>query len=95
MSKFHPGDICIGQNFVSDSELNGVECEVKERSECGGVFFHFRTNQPDRIEGLCYLVEWVGGERTWVREFNLRKRPPEQGWDSFFKATGIKDKVTA
>ena len=72
MPKFRPSDICIGQNFESDTELNGVECEVLAVSECGVMAYHFRTGALDYINGPAYEVQWATGFKSWVREFNLR-----------------------
>lgn len=97
MPKFHPKDICIGQNFDTDTEFNGAECEVISvvpEGECG---YNFRTRTPHKIPGPAYEVEWYGGCVTWVHEWNLRKRPPEQYWKEMEKYgwNPTKEKVNA
>lgn len=88
MPKFHPKDICIGQNFESDTEMNGMECEVVVVSECGVMAYHFRSGALYYVNGPAYEVQWASGEKSWVHEFNLRKRPPDQGWREIEKVTG-------
>ncbi len=97
MPKFHHKDICIGQYFETDTDLNGAECEILEVSEEQVYAVHFRTRTIDCVPPVCYHVEWYGGCRNWVHESNLRKRPPEQGWKEMEKYgwNPTKEKVNA
>lgn len=71
MAKFKVGDICIGQNFIFDTECNGMECEIiggyelREGLWSGNLF-------PEKC--YCYEVVWADGYICNAKEFNLKPR---------------------
>lgn len=92
MAKFKVGDICIGQHFEVDCELNGRECEVREIIPEGGYFVSHKTRSLFRIDAVCYRVEWQGGGMSYTHESKLKKKPPKGielgSWGKIEKACG-------
>lgn len=88
MAKFRVGDICIGQRFVENAKYNGAGCEVIGTAPYGSTFFGIDTGSLINIPTPCYHIRWHDGDEFWVREINLRKRPPEQGWKQIENSIG-------
>lgn len=52
------GTICIGQNFVVNTERNGMECVI----EAPAQYMEFIGIQDDRrYKGVFYKVRWADG----------------------------------
>jgi len=92
VAKFKVGDICIGQNFHDYPEFNGVECEVLDVQEQGGIYRHAFRREAFFIAGPSYRVLWATGKKHYVGEIHLRKKPPPEeylgDWDEIEKLTG-------
>ena len=77
MSKgiFKVGDICVGCNFVIDTELNGEECRILEGLQWReGI--HQKTGEI--LKGWKYKVEWGDGTIMHVYPNNLKQNPPKR-----------------
>jgi hypothetical protein len=74
--QFKVGDICIGQNHVIDTHLNGMECTVVQGVTWG---IPLGKREPDHY----VLVEWANGEKTASKPFHLRRKPPKQSTDEW------------
>lgn len=77
---FRVGDICIGQYFVIDTQVNGVECVV------AGPLEMCETDHPiiGRRIDYFYEVQFINETHTTrVRPFNLRKKHPPQSDDAW------------
>lgn len=86
--QFKVGEICIGQYFVIDTELNGMECEI-----IGGLENAVGIDRLRRIHmGPAYLVRWANAEVSSVYPHNLRRKPPKQSTDAW--ATEMVKQVT-
>jgi hypothetical protein len=81
MSKqFKVGQICIGQGFSIDVQLNGMECEIISPLQ----YSHLRSRNTGESYGICayHMVRWASGHEDPVRIFHLRpKRPPPRDID--------------
>jgi hypothetical protein len=75
MSKlFKVGDICIGQNFVTNVSRNGMEGVV-----IGGLAVRTARNRVDHVvrTKVGYLIKWTDGVVGHVGPHNIRpKKPP-------------------
>lgn len=70
MSNFKVGDMAIGQNFVTDVQFNGMECEI-----IGNYDRHLgigRDGDLRPIEG--YKVLWANGKKSIQKEYQLKKK---------------------
>jgi len=92
VAKFKVGDICIGQNFHDYPEFNGVECEVLDVREQGDIYQRAFRRVLFAMPGPHYRVRWATGEKYYVAETHLRKKPPPEeylgDWDEIEKLTG-------
>jgi hypothetical protein len=89
MVKFQIGDVCIGQHFAAEVDLNGLECEVREVFPCEGSYKHERIFPPTHTTLPFYRVVWQDGRENHVLEANLKKKGPALGtWDKIEHACG-------
>lgn len=90
MPQFSVGEVCLGQNFVQDIELNGRECRVVQVLPSGGWFAAPGSMRLFRIDAVCYYVEWADGDTCHVHESNLRKKPPKElgSWSEIRRVCG-------
>jgi hypothetical protein len=75
---FKVGEICIGQNFLTNTECNGMEREI-----IGGLELR-EWMTPDGRKGMdmSYMVRWADGHECSQIGYNLRpKRPPKRAID--------------
>jgi hypothetical protein len=74
--QFKVNEIVIGQNFIVDTQFNGMEAII-----IGGLEMRPWSYEDtgESGESLAYEVEWENGEVTVQEPFTLRRKPPTTG----------------
>lgn len=79
MSTFKVGEVCVGINFIFDTQYNGVECVIVAPARP-----MTSINQASKIvsSDAKYEVKWNDGKLDFVRPRNLRRKQPPAGEQS-------------
>lgn len=83
---FKVGEIAIGQNFLVNTECNGMECEVLDGLEFVPIPICAKTGEA-LPPAMCYFVEWAYGVVSEVSPSNLRKKRPPEADDATARQT--------
>lgn len=73
---FKVGEVCIGQNFNSYPEYNGMECVITGglRMVAAKTFTGSKLAADHR-----YMVQWANGLVSVIRPFYIRRKQPPSG----------------
>lgn len=84
--QFKVGDICIGQNHITDVENNGMECTILS----DGSFYAGPNRHGRYVSGVCFLVRWADGENRLAMLYTLRKKHPPRSAKSIMREAILK-----
>jgi hypothetical protein len=73
---FPVGTVCIGQNFVGQTERNGDECVVVRSLQ---MTTGFLSGTFQLVTQMGYKVQWADGQIVNVAPQNLRRKQPPSG----------------